>query len=159
MSRPKSLCRECGAEVLWRKWAEGGNAPPLLGIGDAMTLDEHDKVVKVPVYVRHQCDPKQAAAWRERVLADERDLALRHLAETERREARREQRDAQADMVTTMREEAYRRAAKVDCPKCPALEAEECLNLNTLAGRGKSTKTHTSWPHPERVLEAERQGY
>lgn len=168
MATDLSICRHCGAEVMWRKWARTGRtAPPIVSAGDVMALDEHGQIVIVQVFVRHKCDHDQMQRWEAQKAREAAQKAAQvdHAARaaqiaTERGEKQAELLLVERAAYTDMREEAYRRAAKVDCPKCPAREAEECLNLNYLAGRRhKNDKKHTSWPHPERVLLAEREGY
>lgn len=149
--------------MVWKVLNETGRyAPPMVGLkGTVLMEGPNSELYPVKVFIRHRCDPKQQAAWeahKAAKVAQEAVEAQEAQTRAERAADAREQAAAERAIHASMRDEAYRRAAHVDCPRCPAKEAEECLNLNTLAGRGKGNK-HTSWPHPERVLLAEQEGY
>ena len=149
-----NVCQHCGTEVLWRRRQDGSMHPPLTAIGNVLTITEQDRVGQVSAYIKHVCDPTQIARWE----AHKERQAEGRREDQSRMERQANEREEDRKQYLGMRESAYRRAAKVDCPRCPAKEAEECLNLNTIAGRGRGKK-HTSWPHPERVLLAEQEGH
>lgn len=145
-------CRYCGVQILWYKRPDGSNHPPVIAISDVLGLDENQRLVKRVAFVRHYCNPDDVDRW----AAKEEQ---RRKEERERREAGERGRLV-AKAARSMADEAHRLAVQVDCPRCPAKEGEECLNLNVLMKRAtpKNQRETTRWPHPERSLLADEEG-
>lgn len=155
--KPASLCRYCDTEVFWAD-SGGRRMVPLSYIGETyVVVLGRTQVAKAASYVLHRCDPQR----RQEVWDRSNRSAQEHQSATERKEAAQEAQAARHADYLAARDDVYRRAVKVDCDHCPAREAEECLNLNVLAGRkgSEKQKKYTSWPHQSRVLLAEKMGY
>ncbi len=150
--------KRCGAEILWLRKSDGSYHPPLIAAGEVL-VERDGVIVLAPAYIRHRCDPEQA----KRYLETESDIAREQQARNERRERnadawaaereyRRQERERLAKEYADAKEEAWRVALLVDCPKCPAVKGKPCLNLNDLKSKPITKAKKTSYPHPDRVI-------
>ena len=161
------ICSRCGAEVLWVK-REGGASwnPPLTPLGKVYTLNDKSEAIIVDTYTRHRCHPDDLERYQAYLARREQGRADAAAEARDERERARLAAAVNAERAaewkrerTTMQQTAWRSAKRVQCPKCDQPSRQKCLNLNTVQGRqgrGAGNK-HTTWPHPERTLLAEKE--
>lgn len=162
----EATCRYCGGQVHWLRRPDGSVHPPLVPVGLVTVLNEDGTVGATKGFIRHRCNPADVERVQARQAAEAEEQAQQareHQSRTERAEAERDRRAArdaeqrrQREEMATLRDQATTLALTVTCPKCQQPPKKRCLNLNTAAGKGKGGK-HTSWPHPDRTLLADKE--
>lgn len=139
-----SIHKECGEHIHWFQREDDRFYPPMEYAG-VVYVNIDGKLVETTGYRHHRCDPEKVAAWVEYLNTmeelkgpDSFEGAINaHIAASERH-----------------REELWEHCLKVDCPRCPAIEGERCVNLSFLKKTGELVEVR--YPHLPRQEEATR---
>lgn len=135
-----SLHIECGRNIAWARRRDDPERfiPPLELVGMYTIIDADGIGIEVPCFQPHVCNPTDVEDWQRRLreLEVQREAGVA-VTPTQAYAARAQER----------REEAWREALQVECPKCKATVGEFCTNLSAV-----NTGQPIKYPHEARVV-------
>lgn len=137
-----SVHKECGEYIKWARRPDDPERfyPPMEHAGEHYVLDDDGVAIAVHTYRPHRCDPAKVLAWQEfqQKLAEVREQQLNNPPDV-----------SWSALAEQRREEVWASALTIDCPRCPALAGEKCINLSQhLQRTGELVETRA--PHTQR---------
>lgn len=141
-----SVCNTCGTKVFWTNRADKDRRIPLEQTGQTgWALSDDDTAYAIDIWKRHLCDPADVEHWNEERQERERKEAV---FQAQRKLAAAQRQAAHQTEIDAYREELWKIATSVACPKCNAEVDKRCVNLIELR---KGNTVETQSPHQERI--------